>query len=246
VFKKRVILLLLVAGIAFTASADTLRLKDGSVIYGTFNNRTSEGITFTDTSGNTILYLQQSVASLTFGTVPQQPQPGAQMVTIPAGTSILVRMTDSIDTSTAQQGQAFGATLASNLGANGYTVARRGTPVYGQVIEANSAGRVSGVSKLSITLTQLVVAGHSTQLITDTYDTQGKSSTKRSMFRLFGGAGLGAAIGAIAGNAGMGAAIGAAAGGTLAVVQHGNQVQIPSEALIQFVLEQDLTLPALP
>jgi len=243
---KHLALALALAGLASAMSADTLRLRDGSVVYGTFNSRTPEGIQFTDTSGNTILYLQQNVASLTFGPVPQQAQPGAPMVTIPAGTMIMVRMVDTLDSATAQQGQSFSATLAVNLGANGYVVAHRGTPVYGQVAQVNSAGRLGGTSHMSILLTQIVIGGNATPIITDTYDTQGKSSTKRSFFRLLGGAGLGAAIGAIAGNAGMGAAIGGVAGGTLAVVQRGNQVQIPSEALLQFMLEQDLTLPALP
>jgi len=242
---KHLALVLALAGLASAMSADTLRLKDGSVVYGTFNSRTPEGIQFTDTSGNTILYLQQNVASLTFGPIPAA-NPHAQMVTIPAGTTMMVRMVDTLDTATAQQGQSFSATLAANLGANGYVVAHRGTPVYGQVLEVNSAGRLGGTSRMSIQLTQIVIGGNATPIITDTYDTQGKSSTKRSFFRLLGGAGLGAAIGAIAGNAGMGAAIGGVAGGTLAVVQRGNQVQIPSEALLQFVLEQDLTLPALP
>ena len=243
--RRYVVLILLLAVLACAASADTLRLTNGQVIYGTFNNRTPEGIQFTDLSGNTILYVSQSVASLTFGPVPAQTQPTAQWVTVPAGTVLMVRTVDSLDTSTAQVGQAFSATLAWDLVANGHVVARSGTPVYGQVLEANSAGRAAGRSKLSVQLTQIVVGGNPTPIITDTYDTEGKSSGKRSRRRLFGGAGLGAAIGAICGNAGMGAAIGATAGATLAVVQKGDQVQIPSEALLQFTLEAPVSMPAL-
>jgi hypothetical protein len=44
-----------------------------------------------------------------------------------------------------------------------------------------------------------------------------KAAVARSAKRILGGAGLGAAIGAIAGNAGMGVAIGAVAGITAAV-----------------------------
>jgi hypothetical protein len=81
-------------------------------------------------------------------------------------------------------------------------------------------------------------------IITDVFDSEGKSSGKRSAKRLLGGAGLGAAIGAIAGNAGMGAAIGAVAGGVGTVVQKGDQVQIPSEAQLSFTLQQPVMLPA--
>jgi hypothetical protein len=89
-----------------------------------------------------------------------------------------------------------------------------------------------------------VIGGNAIPIMTDVFDSQkGKSSGKRSAFRLLGGAGLGAAIGAIAGNAGMGAAIGAVAGGVGSVVQKGDQVQIPSEAQLEFHLTQPVMLP---
>ncbi|MFZ3332502.1 MAG: hypothetical protein WA197_17840 [Candidatus Acidiferrales bacterium] len=231
-------------GLAWTASADTLRLKNGQVIYGQFVGRTAEGVQFTGQDGNTNTYPPQDVASLTFGPVPApQPHPSEQMMAVPAGTVMLVQLVDTLDTSNAQTGQIFSATLATNLLANGYVVARIGTPVYGQVVYANSAGRATGKSKLQLQLTQIVIGGNPVPIVTDTFDTEGKSSGRRSARRLFGGAGLGAAIGAIAGNAGMGAAIGAVAGGVGSVAQKGNQVQIPSETILQFTLQQPVTLP---
>jgi hypothetical protein len=177
--------------------------------------------------------------------VPPPPQ-AAQRVTLPAGTVILVQSADELDTSHTQTGQVFSATLSTNLNMNEYVVARIGSPVYGQVVLANSAGRATGRSKLNLQLTQLVIGGNPYPIITDTFGSEGKSSGRRSAFRLFGGAGLGAAIGAIAGNAGMGAAMGAVAGGAGSVVQKGNQVQIPAETTLQFTLQQPVTLPALP
>jgi hypothetical protein len=229
-----------------SATADTLRLTTGQVIYGQFVTRTPEGIQFTGPDGVTNAYPPGLVASLTFGPVPTPPAQAPQMVTLPAGTVILVQTTDELDTSYTQTGQVFSATLSTNLNENGYLVARIGSPVYGQVVLANSAGRATGRSKLNLQLTQLVIGGNSYPILTDTFDTQGKSSGRRSAFRLFGGAGLGAAIGAIAGNAGMGAAIGAVAGGVGSVIQKGNQVQIPAETTLQFTLQQPVTLPALP
>jgi hypothetical protein len=247
--KSRILLLsVLSLALAFAAAADTLRLTTGQVIYGQFVTRTPEGIQFTGPDGVTNAYPPGLVASLTFGPVPTPPPAPPQvpqMITVPTGTLILVQTTDELDTSYTQTGQVFSAPLVTNL-ANGDVVARSGTPVYGQVVAANSAGRATGRSKMELQLTQIVINGDPYPIVTTTYSTEGKSSGRRSAFRLFGGAGLGAAIGAIAGNAGMGAAIGAVAGGVGAVVQKGNQVQIPAETQLQFTLQQPLTLPALP
>ena len=225
--------------------ADTLTLKNGQVITGIFQSRNAEGVTFVGPDGQAHTYPTEEVQNLSFGPIPQPqaPQPAAQTVQVPSGTTILVRMGQTIDTKEAQSGQTFSGTLATNLAANGYVVAFAGTTVYGQVIEAKSAGRGSGTSQLKIQLTQIVINGNAVPITTSVFDSQGKSSTKRSVRRLLGGAGLGAAIGGIAGDAGMGAAIGAVSGAALAVVQKGDQVQIPVEAQVSFTLLQAVTLP---
>jgi hypothetical protein len=246
--KLRVFILCAICiGITCTAAADTLVLTNGQVITGTFLGRSSAGVQFIGPDGTTQIYPSEQVQSLSFGPVPTPPPtpPAAPpQIQVPAGTVLLVRMVDGLDTSTAYTGQTFSATLSTNLAANGYVVAYSGTTVYGQVVAANSAGRATGASQLKLQLTQIVIGGNAIPIMTDVFDSQkGKSSGKRSAFRLLGGAGLGAAIGAIAGNAGMGAAIGAVAGGVGSVVQKGDQVQIPSEAQLEFHLTQPVMLP---
>jgi hypothetical protein len=247
--KSRVLLLFAVSiGLAFTAFADTLQLKNGQVITGIFWGRSAAGVQFSGPDGVSRIYPSTDVESLTFGSAstpspaPAPPQP--QQVMVPAGTVLLVRMVDGLDTSTAYTGQLFTATLSTNLAANGHVVAYAGTTVYGQVVEANSAGRAAGTSQLKLQLTQIVIHGNAIPIMTDVFDSKGKSSGKRSARRLFGGAGLGAAIGAIAGNAGMGAAIGAVSGAVASGVQKGDQVEIPSETQLNFQLQQPVMLPA--
>jgi hypothetical protein len=242
--KLRVLVLCIFSLVAALAAlADTLHLKNGQTVYGTFNGRTPQGIQFTGTDGRTLIYPYQEVENLNFGPIPAPPQTPSQRISVPPGTILFVRMADTVDTSSAYTGQVFTATLATDLAAEGYVVARMGTTIYGQVLEANSARRGSGTSQLKLQLTQIVIGGVAIPIVTDVFDSKGKSSTRRTFRRLFGGAGLGAAIGAIAGNAGMGAAIGAVAGGALSVVQKGDQVQIPAEAQLEFHLEQPVTLP---
>ena len=167
-------------------------------------------------------------------------------VSVPAGTRILIRTIDPIDSSKQKTGFRFKASLETNLQLENTVVAERGTTVYGRLAQASSAGRMSGSSELSLELTDIVINGTSYSLMTSTYEIKGKGEGKKTAGKVLGGAGLGALIGGIAGG-GAGAAIGVvagAAGGTaLAASKKGEQLQIPSESLLEFRIEQPVTLP---
>jgi hypothetical protein len=167
-------------------------------------------------------------------------------MTIPAGTRILIRMIDSIDTTKQKTGYRFTASLETNLQEENVVVAPRGTTVYGRLAQASSAGKMSGSSQLTLELTDIVINGTAYPLLTSTYEIRGKGEGKKTAGKIIGGAGLGALIGGIAGG-GTGAAIGVlagAAGGTaLAASKKGEQLQIPSESLLEFRVEQPVKLP---
>ena len=167
-------------------------------------------------------------------------------VSVPAGTRILIRTIDPIDSSKQKTGYRFKASLETNLQLENTVVAERGTTVYGRLAQASSAGRMSGSSELSLELTDIVINGTPYSLMTSTYEIKGKGEGKKTAGKVLGGAGLGALIGGIAGG-GAGAAIGVvagAAGGTaLAASKKGEQLQIPSESLLEFRIEQPVSLP---
>ena len=167
-----------------------------------------------------------------------------RMVTVPAGTNIMVRMLDSIDSSKAQKGTRFTAVLETNLSLNGTNIVPAGNTVYGRLAVAEQAGRATGSSNLQLELTDIVVNNTAYPIYTSAFEVKGSSSGKRSAKRLLGGTGLGAIIGGIAGNAGMGAAIGVTAGAVGSVAQKGKSIQVPSETLISFSLQQPASLPA--
>jgi hypothetical protein len=172
------------------------------------------------------------------------PMPQQKMITVPAGTTILVRMLDTVDSSKNPPGSRFTATLETNLVVNGKVIVPKGNTVYGRLAESKQAGRATGSSELQLELTDIVVHGTAHPLLTSDYQVKGSSSGKRSAKRVLGGAGLGAIIGGIAGNAGMGAAIGATAGVVGSVAQKGQAVNVPSETLLEFRLQQPASLPA--
>ena len=166
-------------------------------------------------------------------------------VTIPAGTRILVRTNDSIDSSNSRVGFRFTGTLETNLQLDNLTVAPRGTPVHGQLVNAASAGRMSGGANLTLELTDIIINGTANPILTNAFEIRSQGQGGSTARRIVGGAGLGALVGGVAGG-GRGAAIGAAAGGgagtARAAATGGQQIAIPRESLLEFRLAQPASL----
>jgi hypothetical protein len=167
-------------------------------------------------------------------------------ITVPAGTRILIRTIDPIDSTKQKTGYRFSATLETNLQAEDTVIAPRGTTIYGRLANASSAGRMKGSSDLTLELTDIVINGTAYPLLTSTYEIKGKGEGGNTAKKVVGGAGLGALIGGLAGGgkgAGIGALAGAGAGTAIAASKKGEQLQIPSESLLEFRLEQPVALP---
>src|SRR5260370_19813599 len=78
-------------------------------------------------------------------------------VTVPAGTSLLVRMIDTVDSNKNAVGSRFSASLETNLEVDGVVVAPAGTKVYGRLAQSKEAGRMAGKSGPQCGLTQIVL-----------------------------------------------------------------------------------------
>ncbi len=169
-----------------------------------------------------------------------------QKVTVPAGTRLLVRMVDGVDSSKQKVGYRFTADLETNLQVGDLVVAPGGTTVYGRLANAKSAGNMSGGAELTLELTDIVINGTAYPLLTSTYEVRSQGKGSNTAKKIVGGAGLGALIGGIAGG-GKGAAIGlgagAATGTAVSAATKGKQVSVPSESLLEFRLAQPVTLP---
>jgi hypothetical protein len=185
------------------------------------------------------------LATAPAGSTSPAPQSTKKM-TVPAGTRILIRMIDSIDSSKQKAGYRFTASLETNLQVDNVVVAPRGTKVYGRLATAESAGRMSGSSALVLELTDIMINGTAYPLLTSSYEVKGQGEGKKTARKVVGGAGLGALIGGVAGGgkgAAIGAAAGAAAGTAVAASKKGEQLSIPSETLLEFRLQQPAPLP---
>ncbi len=177
------------------------------------------------------------------------PEPEPVEVEIPAGTEIVVRMIDSIDSETHTAGQKFAATLDAPLVVDGETVVPAGADVTVELLEVKSAGRMTGRSELKVEAVQMKFQGRTYYLSTSTYEQRGSSRGKNTAAKVGGGAAIGAAIGAIAGGgkgAAIGAAIGAGGGTAVQAMTKGQQIKIPSETRIEFQLDSPVGVTYVP
>lgn len=248
------------------AWADTLELKNGSLIKGKFIDGTESEISFQ--VGSTVQkYNVADVVSLKFdsdGTagdhpkqatvlLPDAPQPGEHenkkvpaYVTIPAGTLIYVRTIDAIDSTQEQMGDQFQASLEEPLRVEGIEIVSMDAGVYGRLAESKESGTFTGRSQLRLELTAFVINGQTVPIVTGDYELTGKSRGASTAKRAVGGAAVGSIIGALADGgegAAIGASVGAAAGAGSETVTKGDQVKVPSETLIAFTLLQDVSIP---
>jgi hypothetical protein len=248
---------LLIAG---GAVADTLELKDGRVVTGRFLGGTQAIVRFS-VNGEVQTFNVTEVVALTFtsdyGTPAPAPPPAAQAmpapapvssdgtITVPAGQSMLVRMIDGVDSSKNQVGDIFHASLETDLNVNGVVVAKKGTDIYGRLANAKTAGHMTGSSELQLELTRMVINGKDYPVLSSDYTLKGKGRGSNTAAKVGGGAAAGAIIGAIAGGgkgAAIGAGVGSAAGAGAQIFTRGQQVKVPSETLLEFRLQQPVTV----
>lgn len=175
---------------------------------------------------------------------PAAPPP-PEKVTIPAGTVVSVRMIDGIDSSRSRPGDEFAASVAAPVTSGDRVVIPVGADARVRLVQAASAGHITGRSELEIELIQVSFNGTPYNVKTGSYQQVGASRGKRTAETVGGGAALGALIGAIAGRgkgAAIGAGVGAAAGTGVQAVTKGQQVKIPPETKIDFTLKEALTV----
>jgi hypothetical protein len=170
---------------------------------------------------------------------------GASGMIFPAGSPVIIRTTAEIDTDRNRVGDVFEATLEDPMIWGNQTIFPRGTTVKGRIAYAKESGKLTGQSQLVLELTDIFFNGKSYFIRTSDYTEVGSSRGKRTAATAGGVAAVGAIIGAIAGG-GKGAAIGAVSGAAVGtgvqVITKGEVLRIPAETVLEFKLQQQLTV----
>lgn len=187
---------------------------------------------------------------------PVAPPPPAQAaaaepprpteVTIPAGTSLAIRLDQSISVKENRSGDRFSGEVVEPIrAADGNLLVPKNTRVGGVVDASHKRGHFKGASQLSLRLTSMTLNGQEWPLETRDLSQRKKGKGKRSAALIGGGAGLGMLIGGLA-SGGTGLLWGGLAGGgagTAAAGLTGNRdLRIPAETVVHFKLAQDLVV----
>jgi hypothetical protein len=162
---------------------------------------------------------------------------------IDAGTTITVRTNETIDADDDDVGsEVFSGSVAQDvIDRNRNILVPKGSDV--EMVVNNTSNDEVVLDLSSITINGQRYSVDTTEQVVGGERKEGIGINKRTGKYVGGGAAIGAIIGAIAGGgkgAAIGAGVGAAAGAGTQVLTRGDKVNVPSESLLTFRLQQPL------
>ena len=116
---------------------------------------------FLSANFNEMLAQDSTKAKTNTETVQQKP------TVIPAGTEMMVHFDTAINTEEYPSGSLFQESLNIDLIVDGKLIAKKGTTVFGRVIESRG-GRIFGGEKLTFTFTGIMIGDQEVAIVTDT------------------------------------------------------------------------------
>jgi hypothetical protein len=240
-------------------SAERLTLRDGTSYNGRFISGNSQEITFQDDTGVRRQFNLNQIQNLSFDTLSTPANDRFSMrgadrrdntglVTLPAGTQISVRTDQEIQSENAQPGATYPARITEDItDTNGAVAIPRGAQASLVIRDMREGDTLKG-GNFVLDLDSLQINNRRYMVSTTDMErgnSQGIGANRRTAEMVGGGAALGTLLGAIAGGgkgAAIGAIAGAAAGGGVQVLTKGDKIRVPAETVLNFRLDQPLTL----
>jgi hypothetical protein len=154
-----------------------------------------------------------------------------QGLVIPANTQLTLRLETPVSSRTSNTGDRVTARVERAVSDDGSVVLPGGTVLHGRVTDADSAGRVKGRARVTVSFDRLVVRGRSHPIEATAITAIAPESHERDAKVIGGSAVAGAIIGGLKGGksgAAKGAVIGAGAGTGAVLVTKGQEVEMPA------------------
>lgn len=223
--------------------ADTIELADGRLLEGDFVG-SSNGIIMFNTGEGIEAFPEAEVVGMWFSSgvatrEAEMAQAGpAPTVSVPAGTRLVVRMSDTVDSRNHRAGHRFRGQLESAVVVNGVTVLPRGATVHGQVMAAQQSGRAVGSSSLSLAFTDVMIDDVLHPISTEGLSAQTSGEAGRTVGRTARAAAIGGLI-----DGSSGARTGARVGAGASILTAGASVNVPRGTIVETSLRVALVLP---
>jgi len=173
---------------------------------------------------------------------PDRPRATGSRGEIPANTELDVRLSNILNSGTAQVEDRFEATTAADLVIDGRTLVPAGSVMRGVVSSVTPAGRLKRKAEMMVTFDQITINGRSYPIrgtVTQAIEGEG---VKGDLPKAGVGAGVGAIIGGILGGfKGAMAGVLIGGGGTIAATE-GKEVELPQGTVLRVRIESPVPL----
>jgi len=240
---------LCVVSLAAVAAADTLIMRDGTRVEGIVTGIAGRTITFRNADGVSRRYPTSQVASLEFFSADRANPRAARALRLdaPAGTELVVRTIETIDSRHSAGNQPFSALVGRAVSdASGRVIIPEGSSAQLVIRQVSFVGK-SGSPELALDLKSITVEGRRYLVGTaDLTEDSDIDTDRRTADTLGDGAAVGTIVGAstvASKDAALGGPIGV--GGPISqVLTKGGAVKIPAETVLRFRLDQPITLRA--
>ena len=235
----------LAVSVATVSSADTLVMRDGTRVEGTVVGIAGRTITFRHADGASRRYPTSQVEALEFLSA-ERANPnamGSHRVEVRAGTELLVRTVEMIDSRNSVADQIFSAIVEQDVDSDARAVVPAGSSA--QLIIRQVSSGATGSPEMALDIQSMTIAGRRYAVSTAEVmlKTNPGIAVKRGTAETTGAAVHGTVIGVIAGAKGAATGLGAA-GEAGAVPTSGHELRVPADTVIRFRLDKPLTLQA--
>jgi len=233
-----VAMILAVVSLAAIASADTLFMRDGTRVQGTVVGFVSGTIMFRHADGVLRRYPTSQVQGLEFISA-DRTNPRAmsgRRLEAPAGTELVVRTVETIDSRNAGADQIFSAIVERDV-TDGFprVLIPENSSAQLMIRQVSSRGP-TGSPEMAVDIQSITIEGR--RYLVSTTDVPLESGTglgknKRTVETFGAGAALGTIVGAVAGG-----------GAAAQVLTKGRDVKVPAETVLTFRLDRSVMLRA--